>query len=262
MKKYRAPLALFLFVFCHATAMEKVCYLNRMPRDILDYIAIFLTCNDETDEQFIARIRLEYEEKKREREEKQKVINERGYYTEGRTRPCIRACNIDQTKLIFCSTDMKIFELHDYLDRDKKGVARSYSYQEKSEWLDIDCIALSSKGQLVALYFYKKFSGEKKGRFMLEIIKIDTQKQERNGVLILQKRRELPCDFIELIDGIAFNKQDNKLVAYNSDKDFVPTIFSLKNIDQNKTQVIAPTNKLQEYFRDKLVCQKYIEGRK
>src|SRR5579862_2251403 len=49
MKKY---MMFVLFVFCQSYAMEQVCYLNRMPADVLNLIASFLM---ETDEQFIAR---------------------------------------------------------------------------------------------------------------------------------------------------------------------------------------------------------------
>ncbi|HEX4068639.1 MAG TPA: hypothetical protein VHX42_00940 [Candidatus Babeliales bacterium] len=271
MKQYVVQLLVLVSIFCNASAMEKVCYLNRMPRDILDYIAIFLTCDDETDEQFIARIRLEYEEKKREREEGRKAIKERGYIPEVVHISRVKAYNIDQTKVIFCCTYMKSLCWSDCLDRNEEDLARRYSYQEEFKWNSVDCIALSPQGRMFAWCYYKPCSCEQypceetckdPAMKILEITKIDTQKKEdSNHVLILKESRELHRGESLHIDEMFFNKQGNKLIAYNSYNDnFNPTIFSLKNLDPSKKQVVRPTtNKLQEYLRDKFICSSLQE---
>lgn len=247
---------------------DDVCYLNQMPRDILDYIAGFLM---ETEEEFVARIRVEYEEIQKEREEKQKEIDKQGWFGECGHIPMFKACNIDQMKCLVYFQNNLI--LHDYIDPDEGYINTQYSHTEERV-VNYTSIALSPKGRLFACYYHKDCSFEEalcqKGLCaetnmnILEITKIDTQKkQDKNHVLIVKENRQLYSGRPLCINQIAFNKQGNKLIVYDSCNSFDPKIFCLKNVDQSKIQA-APkiTNKLQVYLRDKFVCDKYIEGKK
>jgi hypothetical protein len=272
MKKYIAPLMMILLVV-YSNAMEivkqdpsipcnDICYLNQMPREILNYIAHFLI---ETKKEFVARIRVECEEQQKEREEEQKAIAKRGWIPECGYIKTLRACNIERTKcLFFCGGALTLF---DYLNLDEKCINTQYSYQEERE-LNYMSIALSQKGQMFASYYYKDCSCEKcpceePDMEILEITKIDTQKkQDKNHVLILKESRKLYSGESLYFDKMAFNKQGNKLLVCNSYETFDPKIFSLKAIDSKKEQEIVRTNKLQKYLKDKFVCDRYIEGRK
>jgi hypothetical protein len=278
MIKY-APLALFLFIFqLHAMEIIKqnpsilcddVCYLNQMPREILDCIASFLM---ETEEEFIERVRRENVEEQEERKEKLKEpVNDVGIIR------MLMASNIDATKaLLFMEQDCEL-TLYDYINPDEGYLNTQYSYKEERE-IGYISIAVSSKGRMLARYFCEDTED-----VVLEIIKIDTQKKEDGiHILMLQESRELYRGDPLCISSIVFNQQGNKLIAYDRDSDFEPTIFPLKGgaslvkyrkVDITKSQELVKitakpqvtaktTNKLQEYLRDKCVCNTYIEGKK
>jgi len=265
MKKYEAPLALFLCVFCHAHAMEvelKHCYLSKLPIDVLNLIGSFLICDDEiekeTKKQFIARTLAE------------KLEKDEYYYGNAHHEVC-----------------MPNLRLH--LHRNGKGISldsegkrlilgisgnehKLYEYKELSK-SDYRCCDLSPSGNMIAIFHRQFLPGEEYRTAIIELLKVKIEDipEQKNGNLIIEKRRELArgdyhVQFVE----IAFNKQGNQLIAWNlsssSKADNINkndyTIFPLQKIDFDKPQMLVKiTNKLQEYFKDKSVC-KYIEGKK
>jgi|SRR5579862_3854692 hypothetical protein len=257
MKKYGAPLALLLFVFqMHAMEVEiEPCYLSIMPTDVLNLIAHFLTCDDETEEQFIARTLDE------------KLEKDEYYYKNAHHEVCMPNLRLHSHRngrgISLCSNGKRLA----LGDHDKLYV---YKGLEKS---DYECCDLSLNGGMIAIFHRQFLPGEQYKTAILELLQVKTEDipDQENGNLIIEKRRELArgdrrIQFVE----IAFNKQGNQLIAWNlsssSKADNINkndyTIFSLKKIDPDKPQMLMKiTNKLQEYFKDKCVC-KYIEGKK
>jgi hypothetical protein len=271
MKKYvvlRLSLLLFLVSQLHAMEMIKqdpsiscddVCYLNEIPREILDYIAGFLM---ETEEEFVERVCRENAEEQEEREKKLKEpVNDVGVIR------MLIASNIDATKALLFYENACELTFYDYLDHDEGHINTQYVYKEERK-IEYNSIALSPKGRIFACYHCKLCKCNEllceELKYTLEIRKIDTQKkQDGNHILMLRESRELHHGESLGIDRIVFNNQGNQLIAYYSHNDFKPTIFSLKSIDATKPQVaVKATNKLQEYLRDAFVCNQYIEGKK
>jgi hypothetical protein len=254
----------FLCVVFYSNAMEQECYLNQMPCDILNLIEHFLTCDGETEEQFIERIRAKNVEKQEKRKKKRnEPVNDVGIIR------MLIASNLDKTKaLLFYQNDCEL-TFYDYLDCPEGHINTQYVYKEERA-IEYDSIALSPKGRMFACYHYSKcqcneFVGAEPQVCVVEVNKINTQKKEDgNYILILQERLELYRGKHLYCDKIVFNKQGDQLMLYYSyTSEIEPIIFSLKNIDVTKPQaVVKTTNKLQEYLRDKCVCNKFIEGKK
>ncbi|HEX4069022.1 MAG TPA: hypothetical protein VHX42_02900, partial [Candidatus Babeliales bacterium] len=201
MKKYRAPLALFLCVFCHATAMEKVCYLNRMPRDILDYIAIFLTCDDETEEQFIARTFAE-------KQKKDDYYYENAHHEVCMPNLCLAAKNKKKQRISLKEDGARLALFDGSKVYEYKGLAKS----------GYECCALSPSGTMIAIFHRQFLPGEKYKTAILEILKMGTEDipEQENGNLIVEKRRKLlRRNYKTSFNDIAFNKQGQHLIAWN-----------------------------------------------
>lgn len=258
MKKYIVLNLVSFFVF-QSYAMEvelKPCYLNNMPIEILNLIASFLM---ETDEQFIARTRI-IDKTLSITEDCATFLVKYGFYS-ARGALCP-----DETKALLLIRKLlqldngwcKYLDNMMIIDRQKNNDDDKIMYQEKLDNMDIyEAIALSRGGNIIAMFHQEKecYEGEDCTYDIFEIQKISTQ-----------KKREICMYGISDFEIIAFNKQGTHLIVHGKDADTqqaIHKIFSLKRVDPNQPQaVVKPTHKLQEYFRDKLVCQKYIEGRK
>lgn len=268
MKKYIVLNLVSFFVF-QSYAMEvelKPCHLNRMPCDILNYIASFLMCDDETEEEFIARPRIQKE-----------ITPECKNLFDELNLECIcwSFCP-DETKLaaVVCVNPatlpinaigyahyLTIINLH--------GIKPEIMLQKTLSLEEYECIALSSGGNMIAFFHNKRVRSHRGENFciepFLEIQKILKKNENGEIVITLGEKREL-SPLILKPKSIDFNKQGTDLIVHGKDADTqqaIHKIFSLKRVDPNQPQaVVKPTHKLQEYFRDKLVCQKYIEGKK
>jgi hypothetical protein len=250
---------MFLLFICSIDAMENnMCLFNRLPVDVLDFIAHFLTCDDETEEQFIARILANQQEKDREEEEcrMSEVVSRSSF--------CCTAENIYNNKLIFLYKEKKELALRDCTSN------KVYKYKDLKK-AEYGCCASSPSGKMIAIFYTIFLPDEQYHTPMLEILKVETEdvQGQKDGNLIVQNRRELLRYVYKMRDEykyyichIDFNKQGTHLIV-RSRLDMNHTIFPLKIVDLNEPQVIVPTtNKLQEYLRDKFVCNKYIEGKK
>jgi len=250
MKKY---MVLALFVFCQSHAMEvelKPCYLSRMSCDILNYIASFLM---ETEEQFVARTRIQKE-----------LPSEYKSLFYGVKVECNGHWSFcpDETKIIAVVYDIinefwkkspvtySLMIAYVYKNRGCRRILRDVKEYE------YDRVALSCEGNLLARFYEEKecLEGEDFSEYIFKIQRV-YGKKERNIYF--------PYDFYP--DIIAFNKQGTHLIAHGKDsitKESTHKIFPLKRVDPHKPQIVVKTtNKLQEYLIDKCVC-KYIEGKK
>ena len=246
-----------LFCICTIGAMESnMCLFNRLPVDVLNFIAHFLMCYDETEEQFIARTSADKQKKDKEEEECRLSEVASPFYSSAK--------NIYNNKIIFLDKDKKSLALRDCISK------KIYKYKEL-EKAEYGCCALSPNGSMIAIFYTIFLSGEQYRIPMLEILKVETEdvQGQKNGNLIVQSRRELLSnadkmgnDYKYYISDIDFNPQGTHLIVRSQGfKDHA--IFPLKIIDLNEPQAVVPTtNKLQNYLRDKFVCNKYIEGDK
>jgi hypothetical protein len=256
MKKYMI-LALFVFYQSHAMEVEiEPCYLATMPCDILDLIASFLM---ETEEQFVARTRV-INKKLFATEDCVTFLENYGFhYARGALCP-------DETKaLLFIRKQLLLDDGRcNYLDnmviidRKENNDDKKIIYQRELDNVETyDDIALSNGGSMIAMFHQEKecYEGEDCTYDIFEIQKIATQ-----------KKREICMFGISDPKIIAFNKQGTHFIAHGKDpitKEAIHKIFPLKRVDPNKQQIVVkPTNKLQEYFRDKFVCNQCIEGKK
>ena len=241
-------------------ACDDVCYLNQMPRDILDYIAGFLM---ESEEEFIERTRVA----------KKVTVHD----------DIVVSCHLGllSWRCQFCPDEKKYLVLgrkangklphedmiaivdsiknrDDYNNwfngnRDKKILYKeNFDNYEK-----YTCHGLSRGGGMIAfVYEEKKWCGSSEYFYdYFKIQKIDTL-----------KTRELYIPDSFLHKKIAFNKQGTHIIAHGEcyfSQKVMYKITQLKIIDSMQMQVeVGTTNKLQEYLRDKYVCNTYIEGKK
>jgi hypothetical protein len=228
-----------------------ICHFNKLPAELLNLIAYFLTCDDETEEQFIARTlakKLETDRKSNQDSYDEIVMHN------------LRLHLKRNDKGISLSNDGKLLSLSYHSKRYVyEGLVKS----------DYECCDLSLSGNVIAMFHRQFLPGEEYRTAILELLKVRTEDvpEQKHGKLIVEERRELArADRNTWFTEIAFNKQGNQLIGWNlyttSDKSN-HKIFSLKIGDLEQSQaVVKPTNKLQEYLRDKFVCQQYIEGRK
>jgi hypothetical protein len=258
MIKY-APLALFLFVFqLHAMEIIKqnpsipcddVCYLNQMPRDILDCIAGFLM---ETEEKFVARTLAEKKEKDRKYDDlRQHEVHLSNEHLQSRSHK--RAINLSEngTRLL----------LFDGIGDDS---IKSYKYTQEYkqfERLYCHCCALSFSGTMIAM-FYKKLVPEH-NTWILELLKVSMEDvpEQKCGNLIIEERREILRDNKNIaFRSLAFNQQGWQLIAWHLSSDDTVNKGNYKIFPVPTS--CSSTNRLQEYLRDKFVCNKFIEGKK
>jgi hypothetical protein len=132
------------------------------------------------------------------------------------------------------------------------------------------CIALSRGGSMIGMFYNKQIFHacfeHISYKYFLEIQKIDLKKNKEDKGIIIQGEKYALCPNTNALTSIDFNKQGTHLIVHGKNmltQESEHTIFSLKNSDLDKPQaIIHDTNKLQTYFREKLVCKKYIEGTK
>jgi hypothetical protein len=124
------------------TPAHSMCYLKRMPLDVQDLIAYFLTCDDETEEEFITRTK---------NAEKLSLIPYYHYipnYQIGYLNKELGAGNFDKTKiafLYFFNGCMQRFATVTIIDSIKKE-----STTHQLEPRDYQCIALSPQASMIA----------------------------------------------------------------------------------------------------------------
>jgi hypothetical protein len=260
MNKYIiSPLIISLLVTFHASAMESVhvkpnpsipcddvCHLGKMPIDIQNCIKYYVTCDDETDEEFITRIAIESEE------------------LVPFTTVLLEFCP-DKTKMIKCGYgwNRKIILT---MSNVQKNDACEVVYTKKSN-VNLFCerVALSSAGDTIAILYHTWLSNPG----YLLIRNIHTEQEVLHNV-------SLPLE----VNKIAFNKQGTRLIAYgrNSDtEENMHKMFYLKKVHKNKPEVVVDSsmsqamevkenklqiNELQNYFRDKCVCNKLLKDEK
>jgi hypothetical protein len=268
-------IAIMLSVICHAHAMEMVkknpsipcndiCYLNQMPRDILNYIASFLM---ETEEKFVARTRVKKDLGVMEQNIQEyccNVLIKHGFFSTD-----IAFCP-DEIKVLFFGRRREFLDNGDkvnvdniiIIDRQKNNDSDNVIYQQKLDDRDkYDCIALSSSGSMIAT-LYRKYSSEYNmgaelcWTNVVEIQKVDTQKK-------------VAMHFCGTLSphGIFFNKQGTHLIMHGEEqytgKGITHKIILLKAMHADQSQVLPNiTNQLQLYLKDKFVCDRYIEGKK
>ena len=256
MNKYIiSQLIMTLLVTFHASAMEivqdkknpsipvgDVCYFAKMPVEILSHIA---SCLMESDEEFIERIAIQSEKR----------------VTWGKI--LLEFCP-DKTKTIEClyGSDMQItLTIRNVHNNNCKAV-----YTKKC---DKDCfferIALSSAGDTVAMLYHEWLYNPS----ILLIKNIHTEQEQLKKVY-------LPLE----VKTIAFNKQGTRLIVYGKNRDTAENMhkmFYLKKVDNNKPGIVVDSsesqvmeveedksqiNELQNYLRDKCVCNKFLEDAK
>ena len=278
-----SQLIISLLVTLHVSAMKKsamqvkedpsvpnskVFCLANMHIDIHNNIAQILMCDDESEEEFIARTKIE------------KEVPEQCYSFLGefpmisKYRDTISVFSSDEMKIaafsmIRGSSLWEIKEINKIIpalmiiDLQKKNNNENIVYEGELKQSNYRCIALSRSGSMIAMFRFELVFVEDDIKKFLEVQKIDLKidRQQRGRIEMLQKR-ELPCVnwFPEVL---AFNKQGTLLIAHGknglTEKD-VHKIFSLKSVDSTKPQVVVDEkNKLQNYFRDKRVCNKFIK---
>jgi hypothetical protein len=270
MKKYIAPLMMVLLVvYCNAMKTvqknslipcDDICYLNQMPRDILDYIASFLTYDDETEEEFVARIQVKDITKETTEDCNEFLVNY------GFSSARIALCP-DEAKALFFVSKVELLDNGRKVnvdniiifDRQKNNDGDKIIYQQKIDNMDqYDHIALSPSGSMIAALYTEKeynFGGGERSYYACEIRKVDIQKKQARCI-----------PFMFAPEGIFFNKQGTHLIVHGT-KDSSGKkpyhIIPLKIVDSKQPQVIVPiTNKLQVYLKNKFVCDRYIEGKK
>lgn len=219
---------------------DNVCYLNCMPCDILNFIAHFLTCDDETEEQFVERT----QGKKQQLDPYADEEILQAFYDDG-------SDNLVSIYLFCVEND---FHGHQ-LVISEEGDPYDF-YNGALESAEYRCIALF--GRKMALFYYTQIDDVKKS--VLELQRIDLKKNKKdplNGIINLGEKRELsPLVFEPTY--IAFNQQGTHLIAHGKNpitQKATHTIFPFK-------EVVVRTNRLQKYLRNKVVCNTYIEGKK
>ncbi len=176
----------------------------------------------------------------------------------------LRADNSDNTKYIVFKED----EDDITITLNIEGKVYKKSNIEVHLYMNTECIALSPSGSILALFCRRKVHSHRGETVciepFLEIQKIDLKENEDGEVAFsLGKKRELlPLSLKPT--SIDFNKQGTHLIAhgkaYSVTQEATHTIFPLKIVDPNTPQMKA-TNKLQEYLRNKCVCNQYIKGK-
>lgn len=247
---------LFLFVFYHAHAMEiikkkpsipcgDVCYLNLMPREILNYIASFLM---ESEEEFITRTLAEKKKKD-------------GMYKNFRcyavSLPNQHLRSRGNNKVIVLSGDGSRLALCDGLEDVRRGM-----YCTELEKSTYDCCALSPNGTMIAIFHRQFLPGEEYRTAILELLKVRTEDVpgQKNGNLIIEERREIFRINEVCFRSLSFNQQGWQLIGWY--------LASYDTINERNYRIFPlPTscssiNRLQEYLRDAFVCKTYIEGTK
>lgn len=278
-----SQLIISLLVTLHANAMQvkgdpsvpnsKVFCLANMHIDIHNNIAQILMRDDEFEEEFIARTKIE----KKVSKSYYSFLLLDGCYALSSNDVLTAFCP-DETKIAILRTYKKeyhvqicpklmIIDLQNKNDNDKVVIEERVKFLEYQCILDYQCIALSPGGNMIASFHKKKVLGRDGENVcitpFLEIQKINVEKNEEGGfgtITLGQKRELLPLSFSPT--WIVFNKQGTHLIAHTSSWDGTNRYknFPLKIIDVNKPQIVVDEeNKLQNYFRDKRVC-KSIKG--
>lgn len=221
---------------------DDICHLNRLPVDALNCIAGFLI---ESEQEFIERMPNIYEVKK--------IHN---YYT---SEDLFVSCpdNINDvvaTSAQYCWTSW--LNLHH----------NAIDYKKHIEESVIKCIAFSRHMNMIAMVRSEQRSY---GTYevcdwdnFLEIQKIDLEKNEnaKEGKIVFGHKQELN-DYVHSPTLMGFNKQGTLFMTCRKDnetEEFNHHIYSLKKIVFDDD--VKPSNKLQKYFRDNMVCNNYIKG--
>ena len=190
----------FLFVFCHTSAMENrddVCCLNKMPAEILSYIEIFLI---ETEEEFIERT------KNYRQEGELKQAQENYYFDQGIRYPVgtLRAFSPDKSKkveLVQCDKAEK---------KKPKCFVKTTDNKERKVKLDSSLyqqIAVSSCGNKVATIRYEiDWIGSSDSFYTAAVIELYN--------LVTQKKQMLLWTTNYEPKNIAFNKQGTQLIMH------------------------------------------------
>ncbi len=269
MKQYIAQLMMLLSLVGCSSAMEvikpdpsvpcnDICYFNEMPRDILEYIARFLM---ETEEEFIERTQIT-----------SLIISEAGdfYCRTFRVRFMKHALCPDEEKCLvlgrnYCREYEERFDrtfLNSFyedkimiIDLPKgKGAEHKVMYEKALDNFDkYKCCALSRGGNRIGMVHSYSYRGRSYDR--LDIQKTTTQEQ---------KVYYLPAALCA--ERLFFNKQGTHIILHGKEyltQEKLYHIVSLKNVTSHQMDVEPEkTNQLQNYFRDKFVCNKNIEGEK
>jgi hypothetical protein len=254
---------------------DVVCYFNKMPVDVMNIIASFLM---ETEEEFVERTKIKKEVPLAYHTfstdpEQPDDVKRRGLLSE--------FCP-DETKIMTLRHDCSTWELPPYvmiIDLQKEDEKDKVMFEGQMGRSEYQRIALSCGGNRIAFFHHQASSvpshrGERVcTEPFVEIQKIDSQKDDEGKyVFVLGTKQELPWPRFEP-ERMGFNKQGTYLIAHGRDctpqRQITHKIYSLKTVGVNKEQVsdieqvvIKTKNMLQEYLRDKFVCNKYIEGTK
>jgi hypothetical protein len=259
---FQLMISLFVTVQTHAMNEQMaakpddhgICYFDFMTVDVLNYIAQILMSNDETEEEFIVRTKIEEE-----------PLCYCHYLNNSRF-ACTAIRYIlcpNKTKLAMIEPEIQpqltIINLQEEDDK-KKVMSKVCLPSWKGR-----CVALSSSGSMFAIINTKVRREDGYAGTRLYEKKIIIRK-------IAEPLAEMPIKLpglcINIYDNyrVSFNKQGTHIAVYNKDIRLSkegPIIFPLKIIDPDKPQpIIHDTNNLQKYFREKLVCKQSIEGTK
>lgn len=231
--------------------METVCYLSKMPLDIQNHIAQFVLCDDETEEQFIARTKKPC-----------RIIAPQGWMklcshfpaTKKTIKSLIRGSSPDNNKIVLLqsyygeptnTSDLIIFDIREGIEKTKKIYAGEIS--KKDYWH----IALSQSANIIASIHKEPSITSRPCNHLLSVQKIDVQKTLHFII---------PYDFQVGSALVNFNKQGTHVIIHGLvDLGYGPTkqhlIFPLK---QQRIADIAytenPINALLDYFKERRVC--------
>ena len=240
-----------------------ICYLAIMPEDIQNLIVEFLTCDDETDEQFMARIELEKDQEKQ-------LFNyscslpysnfmRLEYYCTDKRKPMILDRYDAKQNEWLCNIDNS-----DVADEKKKNFTCQMN-RPKS-------FVLSRHEKLCAVVGYKSYDEIPRGwsKYDNDIEYIGKSTCPRYWFSVLHvynvttgSKREFGLkECTAAIRHVNFNKQGTQVIvcsAYYKDKGH--ETFSLKNKDKSaqKTENNSNTPKktlLEDYLSEKGVCKK------
>jgi hypothetical protein len=242
--------------------METICYLSKMPLDIQNHIAHFLLCDDETEEQFIART------KKPSRiiatEDWKKLCSH--FPDTGKTiKSLILGSSPDNNKIVLLqeyytapynnqedkkpSSDLIMFDIREGIEKSKKIYTGEIS--KKDCWH----IALSQSANMIASIHKGSSITSRPCKDSLSVQKLDAQKTLSFII---------PYDFFIGAALVNFNKQGTHVIVHGHvdlghGRTKQHLIFPLKkqtHADIEYTE--KPTNLLQNYFRETRVCNKSI----
>ena len=223
---------------------DDICHLNRMPVEVLDYIAYFLM---ESKEEFVARMYNKYD---------CKVCD---FYRRHHLR---EFCPDDLNSL---STRYQYIHSYSWFTLNHNNVEYKGCIKKK----EINCIALSRHMDMMGIFrFENKSTGTHTSgdvEAILEIQKIDLKKDKygkENEIVFGQEQClvfHVQCPTL-----MGFNEQGTLFMACKKNDEtgkWSQYIYSLKkNVLSKIEDDIKISNKLQQYFRDNRVCNKYIKG--